>query len=117
MRKSDQPRIHARGREEGWNQVKFLGFLHLPCSSGVGLENEKRRMVKGKGSPLFPLTILYTNPVIYTHLQITERLELVTLLLGRLDWIYENDVNENFTLVKRFDGGGDDIKIGRKISL
>lgn len=44
-------------------------------------------------------------------------MELVILFLGRYDWIYENDVNENFILVKCFDGGGDDIKIGRKISF
>ena len=72
-----------------------------------------------KGSSLLPLTILQTNPVFCTDrdLQITERLEPAPLPLCKHDWIYENDVNENFTLVKRGDSGRDDIKIGRNISL
>jgi hypothetical protein len=59
-------------------------------------------------SPLFQLTILHTNPVIGADLKLTERLELVTFpfLLKSFsciyEWIYENSVNENFTLVKRF---------------
>ena len=62
----------------------------LTLFEGVGLENENRRMVKTKGSSLFPQTILYTNPVICPDLQITKRLELVTLPLCRHDWIWSS---------------------------
>ena len=93
-----QPRTHASGRDEDWNLVR-LGLSVLTLFEAVGLKNEKQRTEK-KGSPLFPLNILHNNPVICTDLHITERLELVTLPSCRHDWIHENHVNENFTLVK-----------------
>ena len=63
----------------GLQPSKTLGLSVLTLFEAVGLENEKGRMEKKQGSSFYPLTIPHANPVICPYLQITERLELVTL--------------------------------------